>query len=453
MALNGSGVFVRLYTWVTDRNNSVKITASRMDAEMDGMATALSTALYKDGQQTPTANLPMGGYKLTNLGDATVGSDALNRTSADARYLAIATAAADLKALLDEAVHTISTVASAATTDIGAAATDRVSITGAVTITSLGTDIDAIRFVSFTGAPLLTHNATSLILPTGFNIQVVAGDCAIFASDASGNWRCLDYQRADGSPLVVTTASINANAVTTAKIADNNVTLAKLATQAASTILANLTGGAAVPTAASLSQVLDLIGSAAQGAIIYKDGTGWTFLPAGTARQPLKTQGAGANPAYADAITLATSVAASGASVDFTGIPAGVNRITIMIETLSSNGVSPYMVQIGDSGGIETSGYVGGVTNHNGSVSALFGAGFQICTAVVAANAHSAVIQLNRMTGTTWAEVGNLQCQNTLTTGFSTGAKTLSAALDRVRITTVGGADTFDVGNINISYE
>jgi hypothetical protein len=86
MAFNGSGTFNRLYNWVTDRNNSVKIQADRMDGEMDGMATGLSSAILKDGQQTLTANIPWGGFKITNLGDATSATDALNRQAGDARY-------------------------------------------------------------------------------------------------------------------------------------------------------------------------------------------------------------------------------------------------------------------------------------------------------------------------------------------------------------------------------
>lgn len=55
---NGSGVFSRLYNWVTDKGNSVAVTASRMDGEMDGFATGLSTAICKDGQTTTTARIP-----------------------------------------------------------------------------------------------------------------------------------------------------------------------------------------------------------------------------------------------------------------------------------------------------------------------------------------------------------------------------------------------------------
>lgn len=94
--------------------------------------------------------------------------------------------------------HPIVDVASATTTDIGAASSDRVRITGTTTITSLGTAENTLRFVHFSGALTLTHNATSLILPGATNITTAAGDSAIFSSDADGNWRCLVYQSAAG---------------------------------------------------------------------------------------------------------------------------------------------------------------------------------------------------------------------------------------------------------------
>jgi hypothetical protein len=89
------------------------------------------------------------------------------------------------------------TVASATTTDIGAVHGAKILISGTTTITGLGTTIDKRRFVRFSGALTLTHHATSLILPGGANITTVAGDTALFASDASGNWRCYGYFRGD----------------------------------------------------------------------------------------------------------------------------------------------------------------------------------------------------------------------------------------------------------------
>jgi hypothetical protein len=94
------------------------------------------------------------------------------------------------------------TVASASTTDIGAAAGNYVTVTGTTTITSLGTvQAGAARIVKFGGVLTITYNATSLILPTGATITTAAGDTALFVSEGSGNWRCVSYQRADGTPL------------------------------------------------------------------------------------------------------------------------------------------------------------------------------------------------------------------------------------------------------------
>lgn len=86
MAFNGSGSFARLYNWVSDRNAAIKIRADRMDAEMDGFATGLSTCITKDGQTTITQDIPFNNKRLTSVADATANTDALNRQTADARY-------------------------------------------------------------------------------------------------------------------------------------------------------------------------------------------------------------------------------------------------------------------------------------------------------------------------------------------------------------------------------
>lgn len=87
MAYNGSGTFSRLYNWVTDRNNGIKILSDRMDAEFDGIATGLSNAICKDGQTTITASIPFNNKKITGLADAVDPADALNQQAADARFL------------------------------------------------------------------------------------------------------------------------------------------------------------------------------------------------------------------------------------------------------------------------------------------------------------------------------------------------------------------------------
>lgn len=89
-------------------------------------------------------------------------------------------------------------IASAATTDLSAATGDYITITGTTTITALGTSpAGTRRFVRFAGVLTLTYNATSLILPGSASIITTAGDTAIFVSEGAGNWRCLDYNRAE----------------------------------------------------------------------------------------------------------------------------------------------------------------------------------------------------------------------------------------------------------------
>ncbi|TVR06626.1 MAG: hypothetical protein EA385_15010 [Salinarimonadaceae bacterium] len=94
-------------------------------------------------------------------------------------------------------------IASATTTDIGAASSGYLRVTGTTTITGLGTaDAGVERDTLFAGALTLTHNATSLILPGGANITTAAGDTALFRSEGTGNWRCVRYQRASGEAVV-----------------------------------------------------------------------------------------------------------------------------------------------------------------------------------------------------------------------------------------------------------
>ncbi len=100
-----------------------------------------------------------------------------------------------------------------------------------------------------------------------------------------------------------------------ATIASSAVTNAKLANMTASTIKARVTGSTGAPEDATLTQVLDLVGSAAQGDILYRGASTWTRLGAGTNGHYLKTQGTGANPTWA-------TVTASGGGSTNVWIPA-----------------------------------------------------------------------------------------------------------------------------------
>lgn len=106
------------------------------------------------------------------------------------------------------------TIASAGTTDLSTVNDSIVTVTGTTTITALGTVSAGIwKHLVFSGALTLTHNATSLILPGGASITTAAGDAALVVSLGSGNWRCLSYTKADGSPVV---SGVRLNAITAA---------------------------------------------------------------------------------------------------------------------------------------------------------------------------------------------------------------------------------------------
>lgn len=93
-------------------------------------------------------------------------------------------------------------LASASTVDLATATGPFVHITGTTTITALGTmQAGAERVLVFDGVLTITHNGTSLVLPTGANITTAAGDVATFRSEGGGSWRCVDYTRADGTSL------------------------------------------------------------------------------------------------------------------------------------------------------------------------------------------------------------------------------------------------------------
>lgn len=198
--------------------------------------------------------------------------------------------------------------------------------------------------------------------------------------------------------------------------------------------------------------------------LIISEGAAASTPPSGTVAIYAKTDGlvyskddAGAESLVSGGITLGTPVAStSGTSIDFTSIPAGTKRISINFAGVSTTGTSPLMVQIGDSGGIETSGYTGHASNQGGGSIQTMSAGFTCFTPQVAANTHHGTLflTLESQTNNTWAEsavLSSSSATNPITS--SAGSKSLSATLDRVRITTVGGTDTFDAGEINITYE
>jgi len=186
-------------------------------------------------------------------------------------------------------------------------------------------------------------------------------------------------------------------------------------------------------------------------------GSNTLVLPTGngSADQALVTNGSG-TLSFADRgrMTLATAQnSTSGTSIDFTSIPSWVKRVTVMFNGVSTSGTSRLLIQLGDSGGIEDTGYNAGTFYGGGTAvnSASSTAGF-ILEVSAAAGAHYGPIQFSYFGSNSWVGSGWVKT-NTNSFASTMGEKTLSNTLDRIRITTVNGTDTFDAGSINIMYE
>jgi hypothetical protein len=155
------------------------------------------------------------------------------------------------------------------------------------------------------------------------------------------------------------------------------------------------------------------------------------------------------------AIVSGTAVAStSGTSIDFTGIPSWVKRITVMFSGVSTNGNSDPLVQIG-AGSVTASGYssvASYVATPTATSTATSTIGFNIRDANAAAvrNGH---MTISNVSGNTWVSSHTICDLPNGTSCVGAGGVTLAGTLDRVRITTVNGTDTFDAGSINILYE
>jgi hypothetical protein len=150
-----------------------------------------------------------------------------------------------------------------------------------------------------------------------------------------------------------------------------------------------------------------------------------------------------------------TAVAStSGTSIDFTGIPSWVKRITILLHRVSTTGTVPLLYQLGTSGGIVTTGYVS-----SGSYQGAGQAGQSITTGLLngdggaTADTSVGITTICSFGGNTWVSSSVSGDGSAPYTKIGGGSITLAGTLDRVRITTTTGTPTFDAGSINILYE
>ena len=174
-------------------------------------------------------------------------------------------------------------------------------------------------------------------------------------------------------------------------------------------------------------------------------------LALGNAGEVLSSDGTDAT--WASRVTAGTAAAAPGdftTAQDFTGIPASTKRIAILFDALSLSGTDDILVQIGDSAGIETSGYVSSSTAGAGAqTTSTSTSGFVIRVANAAASV-SGVLEILKVDSLDWVASGTHTTSTA--TGKNAGRKTLSDTLTQVRVTRTG-TNTFDNGQVNVLYQ
>lgn len=181
----------------------------------------------------------------------------------------------------------------------------------------------------------------------------------------------------------------------------------------------------------------------------------------GTAGQVLTTDGLGAlSWSNTGQLVFAGDTATtSGTSVPFTSIPATAKRITVIFNQVSTSGVAaPFVLQLGTSGGVVTTGY-NSTAIVSGGTPAVSTVGLLINDTISNTLSYSGMYTIANVTGNTWVGMGSVvQCSGSTTVqgGPATGRIALAGALTQLRIissTTASPSATFDAGSINVIYE
>lgn len=149
-------------------------------------------------------------------------------------------------------------------------------------------------------------------------------------------------------------------------------------------------------------------------------------------------------------------VTTSGTAINFTDIPAWVKRITVAMAGVSLNVSSHAQIQIGDSGGLETTGYLaaGGLFTSSAPFAISSTSGIPVYLGAAANVVHgSVVLTLQDAATNTWVAHGSYGLSNTAAAGCCGGTKSLSATLDRLSLVSLNGTDTFDAGSVNVIFE
>ncbi len=358
--------------------------------------------------------------------------------------------------------------------------------TGSLYSTGTEADGDSFRFTAgFTNTTAMTMQ---IIPPAGANTAraaqingqaLVGGEVQVGqtyeVTRLGTTWQLTQIQQlTDGTPLVVNSADITKklrfalSSITTATTrvitwADSNLTFASIAAKgdswwgSAAGTLSTLTVGA--------NDTFPIADSAQTPGVKWGTVTSFTEdtspdlaadftltydVSAATSKKVLLGR-------VGRGVLVAKQATTSGTSITFTGIPSWVQEIIVMLTSVSTNGTSLPILQIGPVGGVEVSGYLGSTMscpNAGTLIGTTFTAGFGLAGTLGASTVLNGIarICLLEASSNTWAcsvDTGHSDAAQTNHGGFS---KPLAGTLTQVRLTTLAGADTFDLGAISLMY-
>lgn len=518
MPRNGSG------TYTLPAGNPVitgtTISSTVQNNTMSDVATALTNSIAKDGQTTPTANLPMGTYRHTGVGNGVAATDytALGQAQSSAYTLIGSISGTDtitgsLTPVLTAyaAGQKFSFVSAGANTG---AVTININSLGAKNITKFGAtalaagDIPSgtVVHIEYDGTQFQLVNLIAQSVASGAvgTTQALYDNSTKFATTAYADRAArevitglsasvgssaltiscaaitLDFRSATlGTGTTTTVSGTPANLVissgstlgTTSGVQSEIAVVVMNNSGTLELAAINIAGGVDISETGLISTTAEGGAGGADSATVFYSTTARSNLAyrvlgiirstqatAGTwATSPSLIQGMGGTVNPLPPLTLGTLAATtSGTSVDITGILPSVKRVTLQFNGVSTNGTSIVLVQLG-SGSVTATGYLGTSSSFGaaGLATTNYTAGFGIGSTgqTGAATVRHGAMVFTHMGSNVWTCAGNIGESNSTSGAFTAGSITLSGSLDRIRLTTVNGTDTFDAGSVNILYE
>jgi len=278
---------------------------------------------------------------------------------------------------------------------------------------------------------LATDTITSTKMNNIIDETVITGDAISGTTlEVTGTGKLKIRSQGVGSNELATDA-VTTTSIASSSGASNGVTYDKIQHVANMKVIGNVTGSLAAPSEVPILDEDDMVSDSATSLATQQSIKAYTesFV---ASRMVLET----------------VKATTSGTTIDFTAIPSWVKRITVILNGVSTNGSAGLYVQLGDSEGIETTGYVSEVSNRGGDLTST--TGFVITRDQTSSSTCYGIITICKCTGNTWISSANVSITSIVNS--SAGSKTLSATLDRIRLTG-GGVNTFDAGSVNIMYE